>query len=177
MNKKLLKIYIEAYKARDAFKKSFDDSYRTSFLKAFTDGCKTKAKDAGDTEGATNCDCMTNVLKDLQTDELKEVSGGNMSKNFQDRIKTQCGLPSWSDPFYATQRLSHETSPFLLAKQMWTSVEMLEKFYGQTVTSALAAQITKGNQGGAGEKEKSYPFGWMRVTLLCNIIFGGGRGK
>ena len=36
---------------------------------------------------------------------------------------------------------------------------MLEKFYGQTVTSALAAQITKGNQGGAGEKEKSYPFG------------------
>ena len=94
MNKKLLKIYIEAYKARDAFKKSFDDSYRTSFLKAFTDGCKTTAKDAGDTEGATNCDCMTNVLKDLQTDELKEVSGGNMSKNFQDRIKTQCGLPS-----------------------------------------------------------------------------------
>ena len=39
--------------------------------------------------------------------------------------------------FYATQRLSHETSPFLLAKQMGTSVEMLEKFYGQTVTSVL----------------------------------------
>lgn len=45
--------------------------------------------------------------------------------------------------FYATQRLSNETNPFLLAKQMGTSVEMLEKHYGQTVTSALAAQITK----------------------------------
>jgi integrase len=59
--------------------------------------------------------------------------------------------------FYATQRLSHDTSPFLLAKQMGTSVEMLEKFYGQTVTSALAAQITRGNQS-AGSVEKSYPF-------------------
>ena len=43
--------------------------------------------------------------------------------------------------FYATQRLSHETSPFLLAKQMGTSVEMLEKFYGQTVTSTLADHL------------------------------------
>jgi hypothetical protein len=37
---------------------------------------------------------------------------------------------------------------------MGTSVEMLEKFYGQTVTSALAAQITKGNQS-AGAIEKA----------------------
>lgn len=49
--------------------------------------------------------------------------------------------------FYATQRLSHETNPFLLAKQMGTSVEMLEKFYGQTVTSDLARQLTKGGLG------------------------------
>lgn len=61
--------------------------------------------------------------------------------------------------FYATMRLGHETSPFLLAKQMGTSVEMLEKFYGQTVSSALAAQITKANRNretvrGVG----SYPF-------------------
>lgn len=45
--------------------------------------------------------------------------------------------------FYATQRLSNETNPFLLAKQMGTSVEMLEKFYGQTVTSSLAIEITR----------------------------------
>lgn len=59
--------------------------------------------------------------------------------------------------FYATMRLSHDTSPFLLAKQMGTSVEMLEKFYGQTVSSELAAQITKGNQTSTA-KAKAYPF-------------------
>ena len=59
--------------------------------------------------------------------------------------------------FYATMRLSHDTSPFLLAKQMGTSVEMLEKFYGQTVSSELAAQITKGNQA-SSTKAKAYPF-------------------
>ncbi len=61
--------------------------------------------------------------------------------------------------FYATQRLSNETSPFLLAKQMGTSVEMLEKFYGQTVTSALAAQITKANRTkDTGRRDGAYPF-------------------
>ena len=60
--------------------------------------------------------------------------------------------------FYATQRLSHETSPFLLAKQMGTSVEMLEKFYGQTVTSSLAAEISKSKQKAADPTEKGYPF-------------------
>lgn len=44
---------------------------------------------------------------------------------------------------YATQRLYEDVSPFLLAKQMGTSVEMLEKHYGQTVTASAAAQITK----------------------------------
>ena len=60
--------------------------------------------------------------------------------------------------FYATQRLSNDASPFLLAKQMGTSVEMLEKFYGQTVTSALAAQITKGRQLKQPETKAKYPF-------------------
>jgi integrase len=45
--------------------------------------------------------------------------------------------------FYATSRLSKEASPFLVAQNMGTSVEMLEKHYGQVVTSKLAAQITK----------------------------------
>ena len=61
--------------------------------------------------------------------------------------------------FYATMRLSHETSPFLLAKQMGTSVEMLEKFYGQTVSSALAAQITKaGATREQSNRDAAYPF-------------------
>lgn len=45
--------------------------------------------------------------------------------------------------FYATRQLSKEASPFLIAQQMGTSVEMLEKHYGQVVTSKLAAEITK----------------------------------
>lgn len=61
--------------------------------------------------------------------------------------------------FYATMRLSNDTSPFLLAKQMGTSVEMLEKFYGQTVSSELAAQITKAKRSKGEKKQaKAYPF-------------------
>jgi integrase len=61
--------------------------------------------------------------------------------------------------FYATLRLSNNTSPFLLAKQMGTSVEMLEKFYGQTVSSELAAQITRMDRGKTPAKiVKAYPF-------------------
>jgi integrase len=61
--------------------------------------------------------------------------------------------------FYATMRLSNDTSPFLLAKQMGTSVEMLEKFYGQTVSSELAAQITRSNRTKVTiERDKEYPF-------------------
>lgn len=61
--------------------------------------------------------------------------------------------------FYAVMRLSNDTSPFLLARQMGTSVEMLEKFYGQTVSSALAARISKGNQTVGDGNGKVYPFG------------------
>jgi len=45
--------------------------------------------------------------------------------------------------FYATQRLSEEVSPFLLANNMGTSVEMLEKHYGQVVNDLVAIEITK----------------------------------
>ncbi len=56
--------------------------------------------------------------------------------------------------------LSHDTSPFHLAKQMGTSVEMLEKFYGRSMSSELAAQITKvGRSKGSGKAAGAYPFG------------------
>jgi hypothetical protein len=56
-------------------------------------------------------------------------------------------------------RLSNDTNPFLLAKQMGTSVEMLEKFYGQTVSSELAAQITKvGRSRSPVNPLQAYPF-------------------
>jgi integrase len=62
--------------------------------------------------------------------------------------------------YYATKRLESETSPFLLAKQMGTSVEMLEKFYGQTSVNATTAKsVSKGNQkAGSNSKDSQYPF-------------------
>jgi hypothetical protein len=42
---------------------------------------------------------------------------------------------------------------------MGTSVEMLEKFYGQTISSELAAQITKANRAkGSSKTAGAYPF-------------------
>ena len=62
--------------------------------------------------------------------------------------------------FYATQRLSEEVSPFLLARQMGTSVEMLERFYGHVVTSLVAKEITKtkGKISPPHERGNAYPF-------------------
>ncbi len=44
---------------------------------------------------------------------------------------------------YATFRLQHGTNPYLLAKNMGTSVEMIEKHYGHIINSDMAEQITK----------------------------------
>lgn len=61
--------------------------------------------------------------------------------------------------FYATQRLSEDTSPFLLSQQMGTSVEMLEKFYGHVITSEVADRITKSSSRSEPQnKTGGYPF-------------------
>ena len=44
---------------------------------------------------------------------------------------------------YATFRLEDEVNPHLLARQMGTSVKMLETHYGQTKGKLVAQQITK----------------------------------
>ena len=62
-----------------------------------------------------------------------------LRKNSQGRNRTLYSLRH----MYATFRLSEEVSPFLLAKQMGTSVEMLEEHYGQVVNRLVATQITK----------------------------------
>jgi integrase len=60
---------------------------------------------------------------------------------------------------YATFRLSEEVSPFLLARQMGTSVEMLEQHYGQVVNRLVATQITKTRSRQTVKvTEKVYPF-------------------
>lgn len=56
-------------------------------------------------------------------------------------------------------QLSNDTSLFLLARQKGASVEMLEKFYWQTVSFALAARRSKGNQTVGDGNGKVYPFG------------------
>lgn len=47
--------------------------------------------------------------------------------------------------FYATRRLSKEASAHLIAKQMGTSIEMLEKHYSHVINSKVAAEITGQN--------------------------------
>jgi len=60
--------------------------------------------------------------------------------------------------FYATQRLSEGTSAYLLAQQMGTSVEMLEKFYGHVVTADVADRISKTNKQHPKNFASNYPF-------------------
>jgi len=62
--------------------------------------------------------------------------------------------------FYATQRLSEEVSPFLLAKQMGTSIEMLERFYGHVVSRLVAREVTKtsGKVKPSKMGDNDYPF-------------------
>ena len=40
-------------------------------------------------------------------------------------------------------RLEEEVSPYLLMKQMGTSMEMLEKHYGNVIVKQMSEQITK----------------------------------
>jgi integrase len=62
--------------------------------------------------------------------------------------------------FYATMRLSEEVSPYLLAQQMGTSIEMLQRFYGHVVTNLIARQLTKTSRKGKSSIEgtNDYPF-------------------
>jgi integrase len=84
------------------------------------------------------------LLKDL---DLKKDSSG--------RDRTLYSLRH----MYATFRLSEEVSPYLLARQMGTSVEMLEKHYGQVVNRLVATQITKTrSKHTAKVSDKVYPF-------------------
>lgn len=62
--------------------------------------------------------------------------------------------------FYATRRLSEEVSPYLLASNMGTSVEMLHRHYGQIVNDLVAKEITKTKNQKKSPKTKTgeYPF-------------------
>lgn len=61
--------------------------------------------------------------------------------------------------FFATMRLEEEVSPYLLAQNMGTSLEMLRKFYGQIITERVALELTKTKSNISVKKsDKNYPF-------------------
>jgi len=59
---------------------------------------------------------------------------------------------------YATRRLEEGVNPYLLAKNMGTSVKMLESFYGHTTNRTNAEELTKMRSGGAGKELARFPW-------------------
>ena len=56
-------------------------------------------------------------------------------------------------------RLEAEVSPYLLAQNIGSSVEMLRKHYGQIVTSRVASELSKTKQNiNVKKNTKEYPF-------------------
>jgi integrase len=64
---------------------------------------------------------------------------------------------------HATFRLSKKVSPYLLVKQIGTSVGMLEKNYGQVDNRLVATQVTKTR---SRQKRQSYRQG---LSILRNL--------
>ena len=61
---------------------------------------------------------------------------------------------------YATFRLQEGVHHFILARNMGTSTEMLEKHYGHTSNIASAAELTKGGTFN-GDKKKATAIDWL----------------
>ena len=61
---------------------------------------------------------------------------------------------------YATFRIQEGVNHFILAKNMGTSVEMLEKHYGHTTNVTSAAELTKGGTF-KGDKNKASAIDWL----------------
>ena len=61
---------------------------------------------------------------------------------------------------YVTFRIQEGVNHYILAKNMGTSVEMLEKHYGHTSNIASAAELTKGGTFN-GDKKKATAIDWL----------------
>jgi len=132
-----------------------------------------------------NCEVYLRRLYDLRKDELKGKRPTQFEYVFLSRktmkpytsFKTSfngmleyCGIPIGKNGmnrtiyslrhFYGTERLKGNISPYILAKQMGTSVEMIEKHYGHILTKDIIASIRKTtNQKSSNiQTENSYPF-------------------
>ena len=62
--------------------------------------------------------------------------------------------------FYGTQRLKGDMNPYHLSKQMGTSVEMIEKFYGHILTKDVIDSVRRSSNQSFSDKKKDtkYPF-------------------
>ena len=62
--------------------------------------------------------------------------------------------------FYGTQRLKGNINPYVLSKQMGTSVEMIEKFYGHIMTRDVMDTIKQSTSQTASDDPINvvYPF-------------------
>lgn len=81
-----------------------------------------------------------------------------------------CGVPSEKNGmnrtiyslrhFYGTQRRRGDINPYHLSKQMGTSVEMIEKFYGHILTKDVIDSVRKSSNQKTMNKdtEGKYPF-------------------
>ena len=81
-----------------------------------------------------------------------------------------CGVPIKKDGmsrtiyslrhFYGTQRLKGDMNPYHLSKQMGTSVEMIEKFYGHILTKDVIDSVRGSSNQSFSDKKKDtkYPF-------------------
>ena len=124
-------------------------------------------------------------LYDLRTDELGGVAPALMEPvfinphtgqpissfkvGFNSMLKA-CDVPVAKDGmnrtlyslrhFYGTQRLRGNINPYILAKNMGTSVEMIEKFYGHILTPDIVSSIRKTTRQAVKRKPKkgAYPF-------------------
>lgn len=107
---------------------------------------------------------------------------GSFKKSFQSLLKA-CGLEK--DSFgrgrtvyslrhtYATFRLHEGVNHYTLSRNMGTSVQMLEEYYGHTSNLTMSEELTKGGGQSAPKrtaKRKSNPkpkdttFGWLEAT-------------
>lgn len=94
---------------------------------------------------------------------------GSFKTSFNSMLE-YCGVPSEKNGmnrtiyslrhFYGTQRLRGDINPYHLSKQMGTSVEMIEKFYGHILTKDVIDSVRKSsNQKTPNKKtDEKYPF-------------------
>ncbi len=91
------------------------------------------------------------LIKDVKTATLMDI---------YDAMQINACGGQLSPNTYATLRIQEGVNHYILAKNMGTSVEMLEKHYGHTTNVTSAAELTKGGTF-KGDKNKTSAIDWL----------------